>query len=88
MDLRRRGKLRLSRHGRQDLIRRDRYATFQKRTQYIIYSIKPFVFGGVQQFQVLFDRRSLRRPLEKLVVGHANRVNKGRLIVDSVVLAA
>ena len=68
MNLRGWGELRLGRHGQQNFVCLDRFARLQKQTQYIIYPVKPFVLGGVQQLEILLDRRSFRRGLEQLII--------------------
>jgi hypothetical protein len=54
-----------------NLVGGDRLALGQKPPQDIVDKIKPFMLGGVQQLEILLDRGSFRRVLEKLVVGHA-----------------
>jgi len=55
----------------QNVVGLDRLALGQEPSQCVIDEIKSFVLGGVQQFEVLLDRRSFRRVLEQLVIGHA-----------------
>jgi hypothetical protein len=65
------GKLVLAGHDFQNVVDLDRLALGQKPAQCIIDEIQPFVLGGIQQLEILFDRRRLRRVLEQLIIGHA-----------------
>ena len=55
----------------QNVVGLDRLALSQEPPQCVIDEIKPFVLGGVQQLEILLDRRSFRRGLEQLIIGHA-----------------
>ena len=71
MHVGRSGKLLLAGHEFQNVVDLDRLALGQKPAQCIIDEIQPFVLGGIQQLEILFDRRWLRRILEQLIVSHA-----------------
>jgi hypothetical protein len=49
----------------------DRLACRQEPPQHVVDQFQPFVLGGVQQFEILLDGRTLRGVLEQPVVGHA-----------------
>ena len=68
---RRRGKLVLAGNDFQNVVGPDRLALSQEPPECVVDEIKPFVLGGVQQLEILLDRRSFRRGLEQLIIGHA-----------------
>ncbi len=65
------GKLLVFGNDFQYVVRPHRLAFGQEPSQCSVDQLQAFVLGSVQQLEVLFDGRLLRRPLEELVVGHA-----------------
>jgi hypothetical protein len=56
---------------RQNFFRHDGFAFGQEPSQDVIHEFQSFVFGGMQDLQVLLDRGRFTGPREQLVVGHA-----------------
>jgi hypothetical protein len=69
----------------QDVVRADRLAFGQEPPQCGVDQFQAFVLGRVQQLEILFDGRRLRRPLEELVVGHPES-GRGVHVVDVLVI--
>jgi len=69
---RRRGrKLLLGGHDLENLVGSDRFAGGQEPSQGVVDKIKPFVFGGIEQLEILLDCGSFRGVVEQLIIGHA-----------------
>jgi hypothetical protein len=85
LDIRRTGDLLSALHDRQDFFGRDGFALGQEPSQDVIHQIQSFVFGRVQDFQVLlhsgrFMGGRITGPREQLVVGHAKSSSRIQMV--------
>lgn len=85
MNLQRTGQLLLAFHQVENFLRCDGMAFREAPTEHIIDRVQAFVLGGMQNFQILFDRRFLVVSGHELIIGHA-KVSRGIEVMDVFVI--
>jgi hypothetical protein len=71
VDVRRSRKLLLRFHDRQHVVGSNRFSFRQEPSQCVVDQVKAFVFGGMQEFEILLDGGCFGRVAQQLVVCHA-----------------